>query len=68
LNVRKDNAKNAKKNAHRWIIASLEEKLERERLKQEKSNELIEEIAKCLLIQALKGNFLECLNDLRSKH
>jgi hypothetical protein len=68
LNVRKDNGKNAKTNAHRWIIASLEEKLEREKLKQEKSSELIEEIEKCLLIQTLKGNFLECLSDLRSKH
>jgi hypothetical protein len=50
LNVRKDNAKNAKTNAHRWIIVSLEEKFERERLKQEKPSELIEEIEKCLLI------------------
>jgi hypothetical protein len=49
-------------------IASLEEKLERERLKQEKSSEFIEEIAKCLLFQALKGNFLACLSDLRSRH
>lgn len=39
LNVRKDNAKNAKTNAHKRILVSLQEKLEKERLKQEKSND-----------------------------
>ncbi len=52
---------------HRWILASLEEKLEIKKSKNEEPNE-VKEVEKCILTQVLKFAFPESLNDLRTKH